>query len=123
VKPIRGALGYSAAATVAALLVVGVGSLFVDGTERVGVLAGGGLGLLLQVVTFWLLAVVFFPERRLLVVGLGMGMRMVVLLLVALFAPGAGLPLAPTLLTLVTVFVVTSLLEPVVAQLETKRAR
>jgi hypothetical protein len=55
-------------------------------------------------------------------VGLGMGARMAALLAVTLFASGAGLPLAPTLLTLVSVFVVTSLLEPVVFQLETKRA-
>jgi hypothetical protein len=122
VNSIRAAVGYSAAATVAAVLVVAVAMLLVAPAEQAGVFAGAGLGLLLQVGLHWLLAVVFFPERRLLVVGLGMGARMAALLAVTLFASGAGLPLAPTLLTLVSLFVVTSLLEPVVFQLETKRA-
>jgi hypothetical protein len=115
-------LRYSLGATLVTLAVAGIGSVLVAPAEVDGVVAGAGAGLLLQVVSFWVLAVWLFPTRRLMVVGLGMGLRMAVLLAAALAVPDTGLPLAPTLLTLVTVFVFTTLLEPIVFQLETKRA-
>jgi hypothetical protein len=113
---------YSVGAVVVAFLVVAVAGLFVDAAEWSGVVAGAGLGLLVQVLVFWLLGVLAFPTRRLVLVGVGMAVRMVALLLAAFFGPAFGLPLAPLLLTLVSVFVLTTLLEPVVFQLETKSA-
>jgi hypothetical protein len=121
-RPVGLGLRFSLAATAVALVIVAVGALVVAPVARIGVFAGGGAGLVLQVVVFWLFAVWFFPTRRLVAAGLGMGVRMAALLLMVLVASRTGLPLGPTLLTLVTVFVVTTMLEPILLQHETKRA-
>jgi len=113
---------YTVAATAIALAVAVVASSLAGPAEREDVFAGTGAGLLLQVVSFWVLAVWLFPTKRLLMMGLGMLVRMAALLAAVLAAPRMGYELAPTLLTMVTVFVLTTLLEPVLFQLETKRA-
>jgi hypothetical protein len=113
---------YTVAATAVAVLIGAVAGLLADPTEWSAVVVGAGLALVVQVAVFWLLAAVFFPTRRMLLVGVGMAVRMLVLLLAALFAPQFGFTLAPVLLTLVSVFVLTTLLEPVVFQLEIKSA-
>jgi hypothetical protein len=122
VSPARVGAWFAIAAFVVALAVGAVAMLLVPGAERNAVVAGSGAGLLVQVVSFWVLAVWLFTERRLMVVGVGMGVRMAAVLAMVLVAPRLGLSLAPTLLTMVSVFVLTTLLEPVLFQLETKRA-
>lgn len=108
---IRYALGALAMAALAVLL--GIGMAGPD--ARDGVLVGGGVALALQVASFWLLAVLFFPGRRLLAFGLGIAARFLTVGIAALLLiPRLALPPAPTLLTLVAVFVLTTLLEPVV---------
>lgn len=121
-KPAALGVRFTLAATLVALAVMAVAGLVVASAERAGVYVGGGVALLLQVVGFWVLAVWLFPTRRLMVIGVGMGMRMAALLLMVLLVSRTELSLAPTLLTLVTVFVLTTMLEPVLFQLETKRA-
>jgi len=122
VRPVASGILFAAASTAVALVVVAVGSLVAEIPDRDSVRAGAGIGLAVQIVSFWALAVWLFPTRRLLVVGLGMGIRMAALLAMVFAAPRLGLVLAPALLTMVSVFVLTTLLEPVLFQLETKRA-
>jgi hypothetical protein len=122
VRPVASGIWFAAASTAVALVVVAVGSLVADIPDRDSVRAGSGdraRG----------------PDRFVLgSCGLALpepsppggrardgdpdgraardGVRRA--------APRA--PLAPTLLTMVSVFVLTTLLEPVLFQLETKRA-
>ncbi|HEV2131296.1 MAG TPA: hypothetical protein VGR27_09340, partial [Longimicrobiaceae bacterium] len=70
---IRYALGALAMAALAVLL--GIGMVGPHGRE--GVLVGGGVALALQVTSFWLLAVLLFPGRRLLAFGFGIATRLV----------------------------------------------
>ncbi|CAN5720243.1 hypothetical protein BH23GEM7_BH23GEM7_15790 [soil metagenome] len=108
---IRYALGAVAVAALAVLLGIGM----VGPGARDGVLVGGSVALALQVASFWLLAVLLFPERRLLAFGLGIALRFLTVGIAALLlVPALALPPAPTLLTLVGVFLLTTLLEPVV---------
>jgi hypothetical protein len=104
------------------LLTIAVGSVLVGPGESVGVIAGAGLGLLVQAGVVWIFGVLLFPARRLLLLGFGMATRLFCVVLVALVASPLGLPLAPTLFTLVAVFFLTTLLEPVLFQLETQSA-
>lgn len=108
---IRYALGAVAVAALAVLLGIGI----VGPGARDGVLVGGSVALALQVASFWLLAVLLFPERRLLAFGLGIALRFLTVGIAALLlVPALALPPAPTLLTLVGVFLLTTPLEPVV---------
>lgn len=111
------AILYALGAVVVTAMVMLVGITLAGPDAREGVLVGGAVALGLQLVIFWLLEVFLFPQRRLLVFGLGMGMRLLAFALAVLvLIPSLGLPLAPTLLTLVAVFVLTNLLEPVIHQ-------
>ena len=97
---------------VAALLALVAGTM-VGEAGRPGVLAGTAVGLVVQVAGFWLLSVWALPDRPVLAHGLGMLARLLVVALVALvWLPASGLPAAPTLLSLVGVFFLTMLLEP-----------
>jgi hypothetical protein len=113
---------YALGATLIALGAIGVGRLLVDSEAFVGVAAGAGAALALQLVVFVGLGLLLLPSRRLLLFGLGMGARIFSVVVLALLAPQIGLPLAPTLFTLVTVFVLTSLLEPLLFLSEPQRA-
>ncbi len=110
------ALGLSA-------LVAVVGAQLVDGSERGGVVAGAAIAFVLQVSVVWLVGHLLLPGRRMLIFAVGMGVRMLTVFVVFLMAPVVGLPLAPTLLTLVAVFLFTTLLEPVMVQPDTQAAR
>jgi hypothetical protein len=113
---------YSTLATCLALFAGLVGARLVDAPERVGVLVGAALALAIQVGVVGLVGHLLFPGRRMLLFAVGMGTRLVAVFAVFLAAPLLGLPLAPTLLTLVTVFLLTTLLEPVAVQLDTQLA-
>lgn len=116
---IRYALAAAAVAAVAVLLGLGL----VGTPNREGVLVGGAVGLALQISCFWLLGVVLFPSHRLLVFGLAIVARFVTVGVAAvLLIPALALPPAPTLLTLVSVFVLTTLLEPVVLHTASRTA-
>jgi hypothetical protein len=109
------AVRYAAAALGAAVLVTLVALAVAPAADRHGVFVGAGLALVVQVALVVTLHAAL-PDRRLLAVGLAMLGRFAafgVVALVVLLAPGAGLPAAATLLTLVAVFLVVSILEPV----------
>jgi len=114
---------YTVLALCVAGLVAGVGAMLVDGPDRRGVVAGAAIALVLQVGVVWLVGILLFPGKRMLLFGIGMGARMLTVFAVFVAAPLLGLPLAPTLLTLVAVFLLTTLLEPVMAQPDTQAAR
>lgn len=103
-----------AAAAVVACLVFAAGVPLAGPAGRTGVGFGVATGFLLQMIFFWLFAVVWFPTQPLLAFGVGMLGRMLVVAAVGLLvAPALGLPVAPVLLSMVSVFFVTALLEPV----------
>jgi hypothetical protein len=109
-RPVR----YAAAATAATLLVALIALAAAPAGDWRGVAFGAGAALGVQVLLFWVLGALLFPDRRMVVMGLAMGGRFVAFGLLALLAvPALGLPAAATLLTLVGVFLATSLLEPV----------
>jgi hypothetical protein len=120
---VKRSLLYTLLALVMTGLAVLIAIQFVGEAERRGVVAGAAIALALQIGLVWLVGHLIFPGRRMLLFGLGMGMRMVTVLAVFLVAPLFGLPLAPTLLTLVAVFLLTTLLEPVMVQPDTQAAR
>jgi hypothetical protein len=122
VKGRHAAFRYALGATAVALLAVAIGRLVVEPAAWVGVVAGAGAALVLQLGVFFVFGLLLFPTRRLVVFGLGMVLRMFSILVLALLAPVLGLPLAPTLFTLVGVFVLTSLLEPILLLSEPQRA-
>lgn len=105
-----------------AVLVLLLGAGIVWPTEVAAVTAGVGAAVVFQLLGYWLLGVVLFPTRPMLAYVLGMMGRLLMVGVAAIIAPRAGLPLAPVLLTLVSVFALTTLLEPLTFQLETKSA-
>ena len=106
-------LRYTAAAFAVALMVAAMGALMAGPAGRGGVYAGAGLALGVQVLVFWLFMVWLYPGRQWLGYGLGLLARFALFGVVAfLVVPHAGLPLAPTLFSLVAVLWLTTMLEP-----------
>jgi hypothetical protein len=104
---------YTAAAFAAALFVAlmgwGLAPRFRD-----GVLAGAGMAVVVQVAVFWIFMVWLYPGKGWHGYGLGLLVRLAVFALAAfVLVPQAGLPLAATLFSLVGVFWLTTMMEPV----------
>ncbi len=101
----------SAAGTAA---LVGLAGAALAGPEgRIAVAVGVVVALLVQVGLFRLLFVGLFADRPLLAHGMGMLFRLAAIVIAALiWVPWAALPAAPFLFSLVAVFFVTTLLEP-----------
>lgn len=114
---------YTAAAAVAAVVVGMIGRAVTTGEPaRSGVQAGVAIGVAVQVAGFWLLSVWALPTRPVLAHGAGMLTRLVVVGGVALlWLPRSDLPAAPTLLSLVGVFFLTMLVEPVALKIGAPR--
>jgi hypothetical protein len=106
------AVRYTAAALAAAAFValagVGMAPRFRD-----GILVGAGIAAVVQVAVFWLFFVRLYPGRGWHGYGLGLLVRLVVFGLAAfVVVPRAGLPLGATLFSLVGVFWLTTMMEP-----------
>jgi hypothetical protein len=95
-------------------LVVGaIGGLIATPANRAAVWLGSGIGFVVQLVMFGVLFGVAFRSHPLLAHGLGMIGRFLAIAAVAfLWVPWAGVPAAPLLFSLVTVFFLTTLVEP-----------
>lgn len=105
-------LRYSAIAFALAALVAVAGALMAP-AYRDGVLAGAGMALLVQVAVFWAFFVWLYPGRAWHGYGLGLLVRLAMFALAAfVIVPAAGLPLAATLFSLVGVFWLTTIMEP-----------
>jgi hypothetical protein len=103
---------YTVAAIAAAALVAAAG-LGLAPRHGAGVLAGAGMGVAVQVAVFWLFFVWLYPGRGWHGYGLGLLVRLAIFGLAAfVLVPRAGLPLAATLLSLVGVFWLTTMMEP-----------
>lgn len=106
-------LVYTAAALAVAAVIALIG-LGMAPQYRQGVLAGAGIGAVVQVAVFWLFFVWLYPDRGWHGYGLGLLVRLAVFAVAAfVVVPQAGLPLAATLFSLVGVFWLTTMLEPV----------
>jgi hypothetical protein len=120
----RSGAWYSVVAVVVVVLVALVGGATAGEAGRAGVWWGAGVGFLAQVGMFWLLFVWLLPGRRGLAHGLGMLTRFGLVAAVAFVGlPVLGTEPAPTLIALVTVLFLTTLAEPVVLQIATKKRR
>jgi hypothetical protein len=105
-------LRYTAIALVLAALVALAGMQMAP-AYRDGVLAGAAMGLLVQVVVFWAFFVWLYPGRAWHGYGLGLLVRLVIFGIAAFVViPAAGLPFAATLFSLVIVFWLTTMMEP-----------
>ncbi len=95
-------------------LLVGLIGTGIAGPEgRLAVWLGVGVALVVQLVLFVALFVLAFAERPLVAHGLGILGRLLALVALALYwLPWTGIPAAPVLFSLVAVFFVTTLLEP-----------
>jgi hypothetical protein len=112
VNPRRLMLSLAAVAAIAAL-VGAVGLAMVGPEGRRGVAAGALIGGAWQALVLLVVAVAL-PGNRLLAHGVGMLARLAMVVAAGLVVvPAAGLPPAPTLLTMVTVLFATTLIEPV----------
>jgi hypothetical protein len=110
---VKRGLVYTAAALAVAAVIALIG-LGMAPQYRQGVLAGAGMGAVVQVAVFWLFFVWLYPDRGWHGYGLGLLVRLAVFAVAAfVVVPQAGLPLAATLFSLVGVFWLTTLLEPV----------
>lgn len=111
------------ALVVAVSLLVGLLGVGMAGPgDGAGVAAGAGLGCAFQLLSFRAM-LALFPGRQVLAFGLGMLGRFALVALVALAGlPLAGLPAAPTLLSLVAVLFATTLLEPVFLAADTRKS-
>lgn len=106
-------LTYTAAALAVALVIALIG-LGLAPQYQAGVLAGAGMGAVVQVAVFWLFFVWLYPDRGWHGYGLGLLVRLFVFSVAAfIVVPRAGLPMAATLFSLVGVFWLTTMLEPV----------
>lgn len=109
---VRGA-GFAAAALGVAVAVALVGAALVAPESRRAVWVGALVGGVLQAVMFALVAALVSPGRRWMAYSVGMVARFAALALVAFVGlPLLGLPAAPLLFSLVTVFFLTTMLEP-----------
>jgi len=110
---LRRALSFALAAATFSLLIGVVGAAIAGPDGRRAVWIGVGLALGIQLVLASSLFLWLFSGRPLLAHGVGMVARFATVGTVALFwVPWAGLPAAPLLFSLVTVFFLTTLLEP-----------
>jgi hypothetical protein len=115
-------LRYTAAALAAAALVAAAG-LRMAPAYRDGVLAGAAVGVAVQVAVFWVFMVWLYPGRGWTGYGLGLLVRMAVFGLAAfLLVPKLGLPFAATLFSLVGVFWLTTMMEPLFLKTRTSNA-
>ena len=106
--------GFARVAAAVTVVILVFGLLLAGPGGWTAVAVGTSAGYLFQAGTFWLFAVMLFPAQPLLVFGLGMAGRMLLVVTMAfLVVPVMGLPAAPVLFSLVSVFFVTALLEPV----------
>ena len=104
---------YTVAAALAGALVLAVGGAMAGEAGWAAVRTGVVIGVAVQVAGFWLLSVWALRDKPILAHGLGTLARMVAVGCVALiWLPRSGLPAAPTLLSLVGVFFLTMLFEP-----------
>ena len=102
-----------AAVILVAVVVWAAGSALVGPEGRPGVAAGAAMGGIWQLLVLAVVAVAL-PGNRMIAHGVGMLARLALVVAVGLvIVPAAGLPGAPTLLTLVTVLFATTLIEPV----------
>lgn len=105
--------GYLTAAAVTAVLVGSVGALMVSGSERALVWLGVAIAFTVQLVLFVLLFQIAFAERPLVAHGLGVVGRFLAFGVTAFLCLVTGLTAAaPLLLPLITVFFLTTLVEP-----------
>src|SRR5690554_286920 len=95
-------------------LMVGVAGVALSEPGSAGaVWSGVGVGFVIQWALFRGLFIGLLSEKQLLAHGLGMFCRLAVVAMAALlWVPLVGMPAAPFLLSLVTVFFLTTLLEP-----------
>jgi hypothetical protein len=115
---VRSGIWYTAAAALVTFGVAAGSTLLLEGAGRAGAWSGAAGAFAVQVLGFWLLFVWMLPERQGLAHGLGALIRLAVVALAALWVvPAAGLPAAPTLLTLVMVLFLTTLSEPIILRL------
>lgn len=104
---------FALSATGTAVLVGLAGAALTGPQGRVAVAAGVAVALFVQLGLFRLLFVALFADRPLLAHGMGMLFRLVAVAIAALiWVPWASLPAAPFLFSMVAVFFVTTLLEP-----------
>jgi hypothetical protein len=107
------ALKFAVAAAGFALLVGVVGSAIAGPEHRGAVWSGAAVALVIQLVLCLLLFRWVFAGRPLLAHGVGMLGRLTAVGLLALFwVPWAGVPAAPLLFSVLAVFFLTTLLEP-----------
>lgn len=105
---------YAIAGIAASAVVLLVGLWVAGPMDDTGVTAGVLMACMTQLFATWLLADVLLPRQRFLAYGLGMLTRFGVVAATALLlVPRTGVPAVPTLLTLVSVFFVLAILEPV----------
>lgn len=110
-----GSIGRYLLVMVLVALVVLLGGLIVVRDEgRDALLAGVGVALVAQGVTYALLAGVFFPGRRVAIYAVGMLVRVAVVLWMLFAAERLfGVPVLPAVMSLLLVLFLTTLLEPV----------
>lgn len=114
----RSGIWYTTAAALVTLVVVACCAMLLEGAGRAGAWSGALIAFAVQVLGFWLLFVWMLPEQQGLAHGVGMLLRLLLLTVLALWVtPALGLPLAPTLLALVTVLFLTTLSEPMILRL------
>jgi hypothetical protein len=110
---VQEALKYTVVAAALSLLIGVIGGLVAGPEARQAVWIGVAIAFVFQLLLFVLLFVVALAPQPMLAHGLGMLGRLFIVGSVALFwAPWADLPAAPLLFSLVTVFFVTTLIEP-----------
>lgn len=110
----RAGLEYTLAVLLVAALVGGTGAALFDGSGATGVGFGAGAAFLVQAGIFWGLLMRADVRRVGIAHGVGVLLRFVsVGVLAFMVIPALKLAPAATLLSLVTVFFVTTLLEPV----------
>lgn len=96
-----------------AAVVWAAGLAFVGPEGRRGVAAGAAIAAGWQALVLAILTVAL-PHNRLIAHGVGMLARLAMVVAAGLvIVPATGLPLGPTLLTMVTVLFATTLIEPV----------
>jgi hypothetical protein len=110
---VQKAVRYTFLAAALSLLVGAAGSWVAGPESRQAIWIGVAIALVFQLVLFVLLFVVTLAKHPMLAYGLSMLGRFFIVGTVALFwAPWANLPAAPLLFSLVAVFFVTTLIEP-----------
>lgn len=112
---------FSAFCAAVSLAVAGLGALVVGPESRTAVVFGAACAFVVQVFTFWTIAVWLFPGKGFAAYGLGLLGRMAAFTVVALAViPATGLGFAPTLFSLVGVFWATTLVEPLCTRTRTQ---